>query len=204
MLLDVSSAQLVLVDLQQKLMPAMHDSANIVANALRLAQAAQVLRVPCSVTEQNPAGLGRTVEPLAAFASVPLEKTSFSAVGDGLIERLEQLGTPRQPQQSSRTARSLPKHLRQTPAVNQRTDIVLAGCEAHVCVLQTAMDLLDNEFEVFLVTDACSSRTERNRDAAYDRLAAEGATLVTTEMVLFEWLRSSGHAQFKALHALIK
>jgi nicotinamidase-related amidase len=185
----------------------MHDGAGAGANALRLAQAAQALRVPCTVTEQNPAGLGRTVDALAAYASAangPLEKTTFSAVGAGLAERLAQLGTPRQSQQSSRTARSLPKHLRQAPVENERMEIVLAGCEAHVCVLQTAMDLLDKEFEVFLVTDACASRTERNRDAAFDRLAAEGATLVTTEMVLFEWLRSSDHAQFKALQALIK
>jgi nicotinamidase-related amidase len=81
---------------------------------------------------------------------------------------------------------------------------VVAGFEAHVCLLQTALDLLDEEFEVWVVTDACTSRTERNRDAAYDRLAAAGAELLTTEMVLFEWLRSAEHPQFKAVQALIK
>ena len=81
---------------------------------------------------------------------------------------------------------------------------VLAGVEAHVCLLQTALDLLEADFEVWVVTDACTSRTERNRDAAYDRLAAAGAELVTTEMVLFEWLRSAEHPQFKAVQALIK
>jgi len=81
---------------------------------------------------------------------------------------------------------------------------VLAGVEAHVCLLQTALDLLEDEFDVWVVTDACSSRTERNRDAAYDRLAGAGAELVTTEMVIFEWLRSAEHPDFKAVQALIK
>ena len=81
--------------------------------------------------------------------------------------------------------------------------IVVAGAETDVCVLQTVMGLLE-DFDVHVVTDACTSRTERNRDAAYDRLAAEGASLVTTEMVLFEWLRSSEHPQFKAVQGLIK
>ena len=82
--------------------------------------------------------------------------------------------------------------------------IVIAGCEAHVCLLQTALDLLEDEFDVWVVTDACGSRTERNRDAAFDRLAGAGAELVTTEMVAFEWLRTAEHPDFKAAHALIK
>ena len=85
-----------------------------------------------------------------------------------------------------------------------RNVIVLAGCEAHVCLLQTALDLLEEEFDVWVVTDACSARTERNRDAAFDRLAGNGAELVTTEMVAFEWLRTAEHPAFKALHALVK
>jgi nicotinamidase-related amidase len=102
-------------------------------------------------------------------------------------------------------ARSLPKHLQKpsnTPT--ERSTIVIAGCEAHVCLLQTALHLLEDEFDVWVVTDACSSRTEPNRDAAFDRLAGAGVELVTTEMVVFEWLRSAEHPQFKALQALIK
>jgi len=82
--------------------------------------------------------------------------------------------------------------------------IVIAGCEAHVCLLQTALDLLEDEFDVWVVTDACTSRTERNRDAAFDRLAGAGAELVTTEMVGFEWLRSAEHPEFKYWQSLIK
>ena len=84
------------------------------------------------------------------------------------------------------------------------TSVVLAGCEAHVCLLQTALALLEEELDVWVVTDACSSRTERNRDAAFDRLAGAGAELVTTEMVAFEWLGSAEHPLFKDVLTLIK
>ena len=90
------------------------------------------------------------------------------------------------------------------PPAPQRSSIVIAGCEAHVCLLQTALALLDEEWDVWVVTDACASRTERNRDAAYDRLAAAGAELATTEMVGFEWLRSAEHPHFRDWQALIK
>ena len=198
MLIDSQASQLVFIDLQTKLMPAMHGGADVLANALRLAQAAQLLRVPVTVTEQYPQGLGSTVPVLAAWAAQPLVKTAFSAVEEGLAEHLQTVGTPK----ASPNARSVPKHL-QKPVENARSEIIIAGCEAHVCVLQTVMGLLD-DFDVFVVTDACSSRTERNRDAAYDRLAGEGVTLVTTEMVLFEWLRAAEHPQFKAVQALIR
>ena len=75
---------------------------------------------------------------------------------------------------------------------------------AHVCLLQTALELLQEDFEVWVVTDACGSRTERNRDAAFDRLAGAGCELVSTEMVAFEWLRSASHPAFKVVQALIK
>ena len=82
--------------------------------------------------------------------------------------------------------------------------IVIAGCEAHVCLMQTALELLEEEFDVWVVTDACSSRSERNRDAAFDRLAGNGAELVTTEMVAFEWARTCEHDAFRELLALVK
>ncbi len=198
MLIESSASQLVLIDLQVKLLPAIFEGPQVLQNALRLAKAAQIMRVPITVTEQYPEGLGATVPEFSDFAREPLVKTEFSAVDAGLIELLQEIGTPK----LSPNAKSVPKHL-QKPPENTRTDIIIAGCEAHVCVLQTAMGLLE-DFDVYVVTDACSSRTERNRDAAYDRLAAEGASLVTTEMVLFEWLRGSEHPQFKVVQALIK
>jgi nicotinamidase-related amidase len=198
MLIETSASQLVLIDLQAKLLPAIFEGSAVLQNALRLARAAQMMRVPVTVTEQYPEGSGATVPELTEFAREPLVKTEFSAVDAGLIEVLQEIGTPK----ASPNLKSVPKHLQKAPT-NSRTDIIIAGCEAHVCVLQTVMGLLE-DFDVYVVTDACSSRTERNRDAAYDRLAAEGASLVTTEMVLFEWLRGSEHAQFKAVQALIK
>jgi nicotinamidase-related amidase len=200
MLLEAQESQLVLVDYQQRLMPAVHEGDAIVANAVRLAKMARLLDVPLWVTEENAAGLGPTVEELRPFAAKAIRKMQFSAA-ELLLERLR---PPARPPQGN--ARSLPKHLQKPalPAETQRASIVLAGCEAHVCLMQTALDLLDEELEVWIVTDACGSRTERNRDAAFDRLAGAGAELVTTEMVAFEWLRTAEHPQFRDVLTLIK
>ena len=199
MLLELQEAQLVLVDYQAKLMPVIHESEAVMANGLRLAQMAQLLRVPTWGTEQNPERLGPNPEPLRSLCRETLPKMAFSACAEGLVECLRPVA--KAPQGN---ARSLPKHLQKAVPAPARNSMVIAGCEAHVCLLQTALDLLEEEFEVWVVTDACTSRTERNRDAAYDRLAGAGAELVTTEMVIFEWLRSAEHPQFKALQALIK
>jgi isochorismate hydrolase len=120
------------------------------------------------------------------------------------------MAAPTQDARSSANPRNAgaPRHVRerqqQQQQVEQRGTVVMAGCEAHICLLQTALGCLEAELDVVVVTDACASRTERNRDAAYDRLAAAGAELVTTEMVLFEWLRTAEHPQFKAVQALVK
>ena len=198
MLLDATESQLVLVDYQTRLMPAMFEHSLVLSNALRLAQLAELLEVPAWGTEQNPSKLGENPPELRALCERTLAKMHFSAVEEGLGEWLR---PPTKAPQGN--ARSLPKHLQKAAAPDRNT-IVIAGCEAHVCLLQTALDLLEDEFEVWVVTDACSSRTERNRDAAFDRLAGAGAELVTTEMVAFEWLRTAEHPQFKAVQALIK
>jgi len=201
MLLDASESQLVLIDYQERLMPAIADAAGVLANASRLAQAARMLEVPVWGTEQNPSKLGALPPELREHCQRVLAKMEFSACAEGLSEWLR---PPQKPPQGN--ARSLPKHL-QKPRDEQaagRGTIVVAGCEAHICLLQTALDLLDDEFEVWVVTDACGSRTDRNRDAAFDRLAGAGAELVTTEMVLFEWLGGAEHPLFKDVQALIK
>ncbi|MFY8044743.1 MAG: isochorismatase family protein [Rhodoferax sp.] len=202
MLIELDESQLVLVDYQARLMPAMFEQTAVQANAVRLAQWAALLEVPVVYTEQNPSGLGGTVPELATALQAAnarlLSKMQFSAVEEGLGEWLR---PPAKPVQGN--ARSLPKHL-QKPAASERGMVVIAGCEAHVCLLQTALNLLEDEFDVWVVTDACTSRTERNRDAAFDRLAGAGAELVTTEMVGFEWLRSAEHPAFKEFQKLIK
>jgi nicotinamidase-related amidase len=203
MLLELQSSQLVLIDYQVRLMPAMHDSEAVMLNAIRLANIAGALAVPAFYTEQNPSKLGETLptllDALKAARGRPLAKMQFSAVEEGLGDMLR---PPPKPVQGN--ARSLPKHLQKSSAGDERDTVVLAGCEAHVCLLQTALDLLEDEFDVWVVTDACSSRTERNRDAAFDRLAGAGVELVTTEMVAFEWLRSAEHPAFKQVQGLIK
>jgi nicotinamidase-related amidase len=212
MLLDADECQLVLVDYQARLMPALFEGPLALANGLRLAQGAELLGVPAWGTEQNPAKLGENDAALKALCRRTLAKMSFNAVDEGLAEWLRPQ-PPRLAQGQGGNVRSLPKHLRQRAeqqrAEQQRPEpgrntVVVAGCEAHVCLLQTALALLDDEFDVVVVTDACASRTERNRDAAFDRLAAAGAELVSTEMVLFEWLRTAEHPDFKAVQGLIK
>jgi nicotinamidase-related amidase len=201
MLLEADESQLVLVDYQARLMPAIHEGAAVLGNALRLARMAQLMEVPAWATEQNPSRLGENPPELRALCRKTLAKMHFSGASDGLVDLLR---PPARAQQGG-NARSLPKHLQKPAAAPEpRNTLVVAGCEAHVCLLQTALDLLDQEFEVWVVTDACSSRTERNRDAAFDRLAGAGAELVTTEMVAFEWLRTAGHPLFKDVLSLIK
>ena len=200
MLLDAAQSQLVLVDYQARLLPAIFEGALVLSNALRLGQLARLVHVPVWGTEQSPSKLGENVPELKALCVQTLSKMQFSGVEEGLGEWLRP-----QPKPVAGNARSLPKHLQKPVAeAAERNMVVIAGCEAHVCLLQTALDLLEDEFEVWVVTDACSSRTERNRDAAFDRLAGAGAELVTTEMVAFEWLRSAEHPAFKSMQALIK
>ncbi len=200
MLLDAELSQLVLVDYQPRLMPAIFEGPLVLANAIKLAQMARLLQVPVAGTEQNPSKLGENAPELRSLCQHTLAKMQFSGVEEGLGEWLRPPVKP-----VAGNARSLPKHLQKpSNAPTERNSVVIAGCEAHVCLLQTALHLLEDEFDVWVVTDACSSRTERNRDAAFDRLAGAGAELVTTEMVAFEWLRSAEHAQFKAVQLLIK
>ncbi len=210
MLLDADDSQLVLVDYQARLMPAIFEGERVAANALRLARMARLLEVPVFGTVQNPDGLGPLAPELQAAIDAAggrtLAKMHFNAVADGLGDWLRPpvrkplAGPPRG------NARSLPKHLQRAAPEQEegRATIVIAGCEAHVCLMQTALGLLEEEFDVWVVTDACSSRSERNRDAAFDRLAGAGAELVTTEMVAFEWLGTAEHPAFKDVLALVK
>ncbi len=207
MLLDADDSQLVLVDYQVRLMPAIFENELVIANAVRLARMAQMLEVPVWGTAENPDRLGPNVPAVQAAIEAAggktLAKMHFSAVADGLGDWLR---PPVRKAPAGGNARSLPKHLQKAAPQEEagRGTIVIAGCEAHVCLIQTALELLEEEFEVWVVTDACSSRSERNRDAAFDRLAGNGAELVTTEMVAFEWLRTAEHPALREVLALVK
>jgi len=175
-----SASCLALVDLQERLLPAISGSESVLANALRLAKAAEILRVPTLVTEQYPKGLGATVAPLkAALPNVAfLEKSTFSAGGaSGFLETLKKSGA---------------------------TDVILAGVESHVCVMQTCLDLLRQGLRVFVCADGVGSRTSENRQLGLDRMKVGGAVIVSTEMVLFEWLERAGTPEFKQVQALVK
>ncbi|RJF97314.1 isochorismatase family protein [Noviherbaspirillum saxi] len=176
-LCDPSRATLVIIDLQERLMPAIHDSASVVANALRLAQTARLLAVPVVGTAQSPSGLGPNVPEIGALCDSVIAKTDFDACAERAFMDL----------------------LRE-----ERGDLIIAGCEAHVCVLQTVLGLRARQRRVRLVADGIGSRVPFNKTIALERAKAAGAELVTTEMVLFEWMRNSTHPRFKDMLKLIR
>jgi isochorismate hydrolase len=184
MLISRDKSQLLIVDVQEKLLPAMADPERVVASCVRLVKGAHTLGIPITYSEQYPRGLGPTVEPLRAaleYAGAVIEKVEFSCLkSDALRERLHELRRQGRPQ------------------------VVIGGIEAHVCVAQTAIDLEEQGFEAFVVADAVSSRAKTSRRLALARLAKSGADIVDSEMVLFEWLGKAGTPEFKALQALVK
>lgn len=183
MRLDRNHAILVVIDVQERLMPVIHERHEVERNIERLVRGAHVLGVPAVLTEQYVKGLGPTVEPLRrVFEETagyrPIEKDCFSAHGcEPFAAQLAAL---------------------------DRRQVLLAGVEAHVCVYQTARDLLAAGMQVWIAADAVSSRTPRNRDIALQRLVAEGAKLSSTEMALFEMLVVSGTEEFRAIAKLVK
>jgi nicotinamidase-related amidase len=175
--IDRDRTTLLVIDFQQRLMPAIHDASSVLANAGRLIEAAKKLGVPAIVTEQYPRGLGPTVPELAVDGMPKLAKMDFDATrADGLFELL-------------------PK---------DRPDIVVAGCEAHVCVLQTVLGLIDAGHAVHVVRDAIGSRRTESREAAVERMRHHGAGIVTTEMALFEWLGTAADPHFREISVLIR
>lgn len=171
-----TGSTLVLVDYQHRLMPMIHGGAQAVARALRLADAARELGLRVLGTEQNPAGLGPNDEAVRQRCASTLAKMHFDACEDGLLDLLG----------------------------SDPAEVVIAGCEAHVCLLQTALGLLRAGRRVWVVADACGSRSAQDHALAMQRLQQAGATLVSTEMVVFEWLRSCTHPRFKPVLALVK
>lgn len=178
-MMNAQAGCLVLVDYQARLMPAIHAAADVTAAALTLARAARLLEVPVIGTEHDPGRLGPSPADLAALCAHVLPKTRFGACADGLTAALERYAAG-------------------------RTQVVIAGCEAHVCVLQTALGLLDAGRQVFVVGNASGSRRPSDHAAAMRRLERAGATVVTHEMVLFEWLADCRHPRMRDVLALVK
>jgi nicotinamidase-related amidase len=172
------SSVLVVIDVQDKLLVKIPAAATLVRNAAFLLDVAALVNVPARATEQYPKGLGPTTAELARRLPNPLPaKTAFSCCGAGtFLEELEML---------------------------RRPCVVLAGMETHVCVAQTALDLLHAGLHVYLAVDALGSRYAIDHDTALRRLEHAGAVLTTAEAVAFEWVGDSAHAQFKAVSKLI-
>jgi nicotinamidase-related amidase len=184
MLLSRDKSQLLIIDVQDKLLAAVSGQERVIERCVRLIDAAKALGVPITVSEQYPAGLGPTAEPIRAAlgnAGPILDKIEFSCVrNEALRERLHDIRRRGRPQ------------------------VVIGGLEAHVCVTQTAIDLEEQGFEAFVVADATGSRTKTSRRLALTRLLKAGADVVDSEMVIFEWLERAGTPEFKQLQGLVK
>jgi nicotinamidase-related amidase len=179
-LLRREDAVLVLVDVQEKLLPAIAEGEAVARRCGVLLEGARILEVPVLVTEQYPRGLGRTVAPLleAASGATVYEKMTFScARDDAFLDALE---------------------------AYDRDQILLCGIESHVCVLQTALDLVENNLQVHVAADAVGSRDPQNRESALARMGREGVIVTNTESALFEMLVVAGTPEFKQVSKLLR
>lgn len=179
-MLTTENSALILVDVQGKLAQTMHNKQSFFDNIIRLVKGAQILELPILWAEQNPAGLGPTIPEIAELLpnQNPLSKLSFSCCGtEAFIKELETLN---------------------------RQNMLVAGIEAHVCVYQTAADLVDLNYDVQVVADAVASRTAENRQIGLERSKAAGAGLTSTETVLFELLKIAKGNKFKEIIKIVK
>ena len=177
-LLSRDDTQLGLIDMQEKLLAAMSEADAAVKNCSKLLQAAKLFEVPVTATEQYPKGLGSTVEELSQHLTAkPVEKLRFSA-----IEAFPDLNNPESP---------------------GRSRLVLCGIETHVCVLQTALDLLACGYRVYVAADAVTSRNRLDWEIGLQRLSDSDVVITTTESVLFEWCEKAGSDQFRALSKIV-
>lgn len=183
MLIDRSTSNLIIIDIQEKLMPRVHVGKQVIENCSSLVKAAHLLKIPMVMTEQYSKGLGLTVsdvsDPAEGQAQI-IDKNSFSAMKEGLFHN----------------------YLTEM-ASGENAQLILAGVEAHICILQTALDLKAHGYEVFVVADAIGSRSEFSYKIALERMQANGVHLTTTEMVLFEWVGTSDNPDFKELQSLV-
>lgn len=183
-LLDSARSQLLIIDVQERLVPAMSEPENVVSACAFLGQVAGLCGVSVMITEQYPKGLGHTVPDVLAACTKPavVTKTAFSAARETKV--IDKLRKKRNDQ--------------------RRDQIVICGVEAHVCVLQSALELATTGFEVSVVADAISSRHLGSRDVALSRMAHAGVTPVTSEMVAFEWVGDAKTKSFKPVSALVR
>lgn len=176
MLISTENSTLVIIDSQMRLVPVIANSEQMMAQCIRLANIAKIMNVPIICTEQNPEALGVNFESVRSSCDGTIEKHHFNACQDGLIENIP----------------------------HQRKHLVLVGCEAHICILQTAFGLLENGIQVTVAIDAIGSRDLRQVELAAARMRDAGVNIATVEMIAFEWLRSATNPHFKKVLQLIK
>ncbi len=177
-LMNPQDTALVVVDVQEKLMPLISGAKRILWNLRRLLDGAEAVGLKTLATEQYPQGLGPTVPELASRLGAIPSKATFSCGGcEPFAARLEELGVSK---------------------------VMVSGIEAHVCVQQTVMDLLANGYQVFIPVDAVGSRYPLDYETGLKRMESAGATLTTTESALFEWCQVSGTPTFKKISALVR
>ena len=179
-MLNIEKTALVIIDVQEKLSRVMHEKEKLFENLQKLIKGVQILGIPIIVTEQNPNGLGPTVPEIAPLLtdSKPVTKFSFSCCGEEpFMREIEKLN---------------------------RKQILLTGIETHVCVYQTAVDLIEASYEVHTVVDSVSSRTLENKNLALDKMKSEGVRLTSVEIALFELLRTAASPKFKELSKIVK
>lgn len=180
-LLNIENSVLVVVDVQEAFRSVINDFAMIASSISTVVRGFQILDVPIFVTEQYPKGLGRTAEEI--LRTLPddfevFEKTAFSSCGsDSFVEKLKEANAKQ---------------------------IILCGLETHVCVNQTAHGLLDQGFEVHLLTDCVGSRFEHDKKAGIAKMISSGVVTSSMEMALFELMRDARHEKFKEVQALIR
>jgi nicotinamidase-related amidase len=176
--MSAADTGLLVIDVQEKLLPAILDGGALVRNVAFLIDAACLLGMPVQATEQYPRGLGPTVPELARRLPERPDKVAFSSCAvPSVVEAFHRAARPK---------------------------VVLAGIETHVCVLHTALDLLAQDFRVYVAVDAVSARYRLDHDTALRRLEQAGAVLTTTEGCLFEWVGGAGHPHFKAVSKLVQ
>ena len=171
---------LLFIDIQERFKPVISGMDDVVKNTLILAKAARILEIPFIVTQQYPAGLGQTLPEILDILKPEdvIEKTAFSCYNEPcFVRRLNELN---------------------------RRDVIICGIETHVCILQTVFDLLSNNYRVFVLADATSSRHIEDKELALSAIRDAGAVVISTESILFMLLADSKHPHFREGQALVK
>ena len=179
-MLEIDNAVLVVIDVQEKLLPVIYEKDSLTSNIIKLIRGAQVLEIPLLVTEQYPKGLGKTVPEIAELISgvETLPKTSFSCCSD--------------------------EEFKKTLDFSGRKQVIICGIETHVCVYQTAIELKEAGYRVYVAADAVSSRTAENKEIGLNLMRQTGITVTGVETVLFELVKIAEGEKFKAISRIVK